>query len=264
MLARPMTAASAGLTKTWLVRGTISSALLLLRGLAATPARPPLRKVRIPKLGPALTVRPAHLATTPEREPGFHFDRLSGDRVRLECPLAKRVLNGLALRFWRTDHVHVLNGSVAIDDDAHRDRHWRGAQLRRFDLVHHLLVSRVVPDADGSSALADGGKTVKALHQSLPLIRAARRQCHADQMAADFRDNNGAVEPDAAEVDAPGRTVADRHLGRLAIDAHAVDLRDGFAKISCRCCQVPLRPGKEHVLRRDQDRPGGRGLRNEV
>src|SRR5262245_10881692 len=104
-LARLMSAASAGLTKTWLMRGTISSALPSLRGLAATPARAPLRSVRIPKLGPALTVRPAHFATAPEREPGFHFDRLPGNRVRLECPLAKRVLDGLALRFGRTDHT---------------------------------------------------------------------------------------------------------------------------------------------------------------
>src|SRR5436309_1300605 len=115
--------------------------------------------------------------------------------------------------------MHVLHGAVFANDDAHRNRHWRGARLHRRDLAQHLVAGRVVPDAGGSGALRSEGEAVEALHKSLPLIGTLRRQRDTDEMAADLRDYHGAVEPDAAEVDAPCRSLAHRHLGGLTIDA---------------------------------------------
>src|SRR5215471_8034206 len=123
---------------------------------------------------PTVSQVAAHLAARAAKgDPGFHLDGLSGDRMRLEFPLPKRVLDISALHCRRADHVHVLHGSVGADDDAHRDRRWRGAHLSRLDLLHYLLAGRVVSDADGRGPSGREGEPVEATHEALPLLRAA-------------------------------------------------------------------------------------------
>src|SRR5215470_11648549 len=71
-----------------------------------------------PELTLLLAAQPP--ATAAECQPGFHFYGLSGNGMRLECPLAERVLDALALQLRRANHMNVLHGSVFADDDAHR------------------------------------------------------------------------------------------------------------------------------------------------
>jgi hypothetical protein len=98
---------------------------------------------------------------------------------------------------------------------------------------------------------------VEAARECFPCLRVRRRQCDADKMAAHLRDDHGAVESDATEIDAPSWArsgpATDRDLRRLAIDAHAFDLRHRVAYLAGGFRQIAVRPGKERVLRRHED-----------
>src|SRR6266404_1248088 len=50
-------------------------------------------------------------------------------------------------------------------------------------------------------------------------------------MTAALSGECGAIEPDSAEIHPIEKTIRDFHLGRLAIDHHAVDFRHGLAEV---------------------------------
>ncbi len=74
-------------------------------------------------------------------------------------------------------------------------------------------------------------------------------------MTAALGGECGAIEPDSAEIHPIEKTIRDFHLGRLAIDRHAVDFRHGLAEVVHHLRDVDVRLRREeHVLRCNQDR----------
>src|SRR5215813_11976324 len=160
----------------------------------------------------SLSIGRCYFPATAQRESGLDLDSAAVDRVRLERPLPQRLLYAFALRIRRADHVHVLHGPVAADDDACWDRHRRWGDIRGRDLADDLVACRVIANADRNGAFRRESETIEALHNALPLVWALRRHCDAHEMAADLCADVGAVETDAAEIDTPCRAIAHHHL----------------------------------------------------